>query len=206
MATMPMFPLTQPLLPGALLPLNVFEPRYRAMFQAILADDEHPPEFGVTMIERGFEVGGGEERTDLGTVARILDMDVTPDGRYSVIAVGAERLRVRAWLPDDPYPRADVERWPDEGEAGVDPAEIDSLRERVATINERVRALGEDAPAADTEISDDPHLAVYHLAALAPLGPADRHKLLAAPGLSERVAVLSSALDDVAAVIEFRLA
>lgn len=205
MATMPMFPLTQPLLPGAVLPLHVFEPRYRAMFQAILADDERPPEFGVTMIERGFEVGGGEDRTGLGTVARVIDMNVTPDGRYAVVAVGTERLRVREWLPDDPYPRADVEEWPDEDDE-FDVAQIEMLRGRVGGINDRVRELGEDAPAADTEISDDPRLAVYHLAALSPLGPADRHKVLAAPGLGERIRVLSSALDDAEAVIEFRLA
>mgnify|MGYP000632765622 CR=1 FL=1 len=53
-----MFPLGSPLLPGALLPLHVFEPRYRQMIQDILADDVNPPEFGVAMIERGVARAG----------------------------------------------------------------------------------------------------------------------------------------------------
>jgi Lon protease-like protein len=205
MGVMPMFPLGSPLLPGALLPLHVFEERYRQMIRDILADDVNPPEFGVTMIERGVEVGGGDERSEVGTVARILDMQVTDDGRYALAAVGSERLRVNAWLPDDPYPVADVDRWPDEGGDPPDVGErIAELHDRVRELNDVVRELGELTPPPDTEISAEPHLAVYHLGALAPLGPADRHRMLAAPGLGERIDVLSKALDDAAAVLEFR--
>jgi uncharacterized protein len=83
MAVMPMFPLGTPLLPGAVLPLHVFESRYRQMVRDILADDVDPPEFGVVMIERGSEVGGGDERATIGTIARIVDIQVAPDGRYA---------------------------------------------------------------------------------------------------------------------------
>ena len=106
---MPMFPLGAALLPGAVLPLVVFEPRYRQMVMDLLADDVNDPEFGVVMIERGLEVGGGDARTMVGTVARVIDMSALPDGRYALVAVGVERLRVSAWLPDDPYPLADVD-------------------------------------------------------------------------------------------------
>lgn len=201
---MPMFPLTQPLLPGAVLPLHVFEDRYRTMFKEILADDDRPPEFGVSMIERGFEVGGGEQRTELGCVARILDMEVSPDGRYGVMSVGTERIRIVEWLPDDPYPHAEVEPWPDEDGPEVSNERIEAMRERVGRINDLARQLGEQTPPSDTEISDEPLLAVYHLAALAPIGPADRHRLLAAATLAERADVLDAALDDVEAVLEFR--
>ncbi len=202
---MPMFPLGQPLLPGAVLPLHVFEDRYRQMVKDILADDVNPPEFGVTIIERGWEVGGGDERGAVGTIARILDMEVTPDGRYTVVAVGTERLRVTAWLPDDPYPVADVDRWPDDDDPGlVTGALVDELHERVRELNAVVRELGEMTPPPDTEISDDPALGIYHLGSLAPLGPADRQRMLEAPTLSARVEVLRSALDDAAAVLEFR--
>ncbi len=198
-----MFPLTQPLVPGALLPLRIFEPRYVSMFQAILADDDHPPEFGVTMIERGFEVGGGEQRTDVGCIARILDMSAA-DGQYSVVAVGTERLRVLDWLPDDPYPQADVEPWPDEDGDDLPDGDLDRLRERVVRINELARDVGGAAPPDDTEISDEPGLGLYHLGALSPIGPADRHRLLVATSLRERADALATALDDVEAVLEFR--
>ena len=204
MATMPMFPLTHPLLPGAGLPLHVFEPRYRAMFQDILADDDHPPEFGVTMIARGHEVGGGEERTEIGCVARIIDMNVTPDGRYGVMTVGTEPIRVVEWLPDDPYPRAEVEHLPADDGPPLEPGALEALRRRVDAVNALARELGATTPPDDIEISDEPDLALFHLAALAPIGPADRYRVLAAAGRVERAEVLTTALDDVAAVLEFR--
>jgi Lon protease-like protein len=204
MAVLPMFPLGTPLLPGAVLPLHVFEPRYRQMVRDVLADDVDPPEFGVVMIERGHEVGGGDARSMIGTVARILDIRVTDDGRYAIAAVGAERLRVNAWLPDDPYPIADVDRWPDEDGAEPSAATIADLHLRVRRINQRVREIGEMTPPPDHEISDDPRSALYHLASLAPLGPADRQRILAAAGVVDRVAALVEALDDAEAVLEFR--
>ena len=205
MAVMPMFPLGTPLLPGAVLPLHVFEPRYRQMVRDILADDVDPPEFGVVMIERGREVGGGDERAMIGTTAHIVDIEVTPDGRYALAAVGTDRLRVVAWLPDDPYPLADVDRWPDDDSGAVVTTDtIEALHVRVREINGLVRELGEISPPPDTEISDDPRLALFHLAALSPLGAADRQRILAAPGSAERVVALREALDDAAAVLEFR--
>ena len=203
---MPMFPLGTPLLPGAVLPLQVFEPRYRQMIQDILGDDVHPPEFGVTMIERGHEVGGGDVRATIGTVARIVDIQATADGGYVLAAVGTERFRIVSWLPDDPYPVADIDLWPDDDEADaeVSPEAIEELHRRVRELNATVRELGEMTPPPDAEIGEEPWMAVYHLGSLSPLGAADRHRLLAAPGLTERIRVLSEVLDDAAAVLEFR--
>ena len=205
-----MFPLGTALLPGAVLPLHVCEPRYRQMVHDILADDVDAPEFGVVMIERGREVGGGDTRTRVGTVARVADMRAMPDGRYALVAVGAERLRVNAWLPDDPYPLADIDLWPDDDRGIVDPDDaahaIEQLHQRVRELNEAVHALGEMTPPPDTEIADDPHLALYHLGSLAPLGPADRQRMLDAATLAERLTVFAGALDDAAAVVRFRSA
>lgn len=210
MGVMPMFPLGTVLLPGGVLPLNVFEDRYLQMFREILADDEHPPEFGVALITKGREAGGGDERATVATSARILDMQATPDGRYVLAAVGTERLRVNAWLPDDPYPIADVDIWTDiwtdaDAAAGAEAvrSRVQRAHARVEELNALAAELGEATPP-PTEISDDPLLAVYHLGSLAPLGPSDRYRILAAAGLAERLDVLDAALDDVAAVLEFR--
>lgn len=209
MGVMPMFPLGMTLLPGAVLPLNVFEPRYLQMFREILADDVNDPEFGVALITRGREAGGGDERAMVATVARILDMQATADGRYVLAAVGTDRLRVNAWLPDDPYPVADVDRWPD-ADAEPDPEHEAELRERVAALHDQVRSvneiaasLGDEIPPS-TDISEDPLLAAYHLGSLAPLGPADRFRMLSTPGLSDRLDVLAAVVEDAAAVLEFR--
>ena len=63
-----MFPLGSVLLPSMVLPLHVFEPRYRALVRDVLDGDG---EFGVCLISRGHEVGGDDVRTDVGTVARV---------------------------------------------------------------------------------------------------------------------------------------
>ena len=205
-----MFPRGMVLLPGGVLPLNVFEARYLQMFREILADDEHPPEFGVALITKGREAGGGDERAMVATSARILDMQATPDGRYVLAAVGTDRLRVNAWLPDDPYPVADVDVWidadasPDESPGvGARRERVQRAHRRVLELNELATELGDETPAS-TEISDDPLLAVYHLGSLAPLGPSDRYRMLAAPGLDDRLDVLDQALDDIEAVLKFR--
>jgi hypothetical protein len=122
-------------------------------------------------------------------------------------AVGTDRLRVNAWLPDDPYPIADVDVWTDADEV---PADLDALRARIARLHERVNSvnaiaaeLGDPVPP-PTDISTDPLIATYHLGSLAPIGAADRFRVLAAPGLDERLDVLETAIDDVVAVLEFR--
>lgn len=203
-----MFPLGTVLLPGGRLPLHVFEPRYRQLVVDILAADG-APEFGVVLIERGSEVGGGESRTAVGTVARLLDAHVSADGRYGLMTAGIRRIRVVSWLADDPYPRADVEDWPDV----VDRRDERHLADRLAALSQRldeVWALARRTSdgldeRADQDISDDPILASYHLTALAPIGPADRQRALAAPGPRERLDLLAASLDDVEALLRFRL-
>lgn len=208
MAVLAMFPLGNVLLPGGVLPLHVFEPRYRRLVVDCLSAPDDP-EFGVTLIERGWEVGGGDQRADVGVVARIARVDALEGGRYSVVAIGTKRFRVNAWLPDDPYPLADVDDWPD-----LDPDAPD-LSERVTDGLGRVRALlrlaaqvGElsgDPDDVDLTVSGDALLASYHLAALAPLGPADRYRLLCAASPAERLDLLDEALDDVEAMLRFRM-
>lgn len=217
-----MFPLGSVLLPGGILPLHVFEPRYRDMIRDCLRADGEP-EFGQALISHGWETGGGDDRVMVGTVAQMLQVDAIDENRYALIAVGTRRIRIHAWLPDDPYPLADVEDWPD-----VDP-DAAGLALNVAASHARVRAAralaaqvaalladsdetdlvsvigGEPVDTGDDEVSDDPLLATYHLATLAPIGPADRFRLLAAPGPAARLDVLDVILDDVEAMLKFRL-
>lgn len=208
-----MFPLGSVLLPGEVLPLQVFEPRYRQLVIDLLADDVNAPEFGVTLIERGSEVGGGDQRAGIGTVARVVGVEALEGGRYAVVAVGVRRLRVNAWLPDDPYPLADIDEWPEH------PIDVDALSVQLAAARTRVEAtrrlaleLGElpmpdpDAPdpGALPDLGEDLVLATYHLASLSPLGPADRHRLLAVDGPEQRLDLLDEVLDDVEAVLRFR--
>jgi uncharacterized protein len=206
MAVLAMFPLGTVLLPGGVLPLHIFEPRYRQLVVDCL-DGPEEPEFGVTLIERGSEVGGGDERADVGTVARIARIEALADGRYAIVVVGTRRIRVHAWLPDDPYPLADVDDWPDEDPD--DPALADRIPvglRRVGEVLKLASQLGDVPSGIQLKVSDDPLLASYHLVGLAPLGPADRYRLLCARSPNERLDLLAGALDDVEAMLRFRLA
>lgn len=205
MAVVPMFPLGSVLLPGGVLPLHIFEPRYRQMVADCLEREEH--DFGVVLIERGREVGGGEVRRTVGTLARMVQVAQVPDGRFAVVAVGVRRLQVQAWLPDDPYPLADVEEWP---EADADDPRVDDL---VGELRPRVRhaaalalELGDPVSDPQQELSDDAVLASYELCSIAPLGPVDRYDLLCAPGPRERLELLRERMPDVEALLQFRLA
>ncbi len=198
-----MFPLGSVLLPGEALPLHVFEPRYRRLVQDLLAADG-APEFGVTLIERGSEVGGGDQRSSVGTMARVVDVRALDEGRYRVVAVGVRRIVVGAWLEDDPYPRADVDDWPDPAPATDIDATIAFVRERIRAIHAVAAELGDPVPPTDVSLGDDPILATYHLATLSPLGAADRYRLLAAESPEQRLALLGAALDDVDAMLAFR--
>ena len=211
MAVMPMFPLGSVLLPGTVLPLHVFEPRYLAMMRDCA--EQYDYEFGVALIERGSEVGGGDQRTGIGTVARMVQLGELGDGRLLVVCIGTRRIRVNAWLPDDPYPLADVDEWPDSWDA--DAAEVPSgndFSERIARVTARVRRaaalaveLGDHAGDASSDISDDGLIASYQLAALLPVGAADTYRLLAVAGPAERVTTIEEMLDDVEALLQFRL-
>src|SRR5260370_42655783 len=108
----PMFPLGTVLFPHALLPLHVFEPRYRVMTERVLKAER---EFGVVLIERGSEVGGGDTRFDVGTGAQIVRAQPLGDGGYVLAPAGIRRLRVARRVPGDPYPQAGVGVFPDPG-------------------------------------------------------------------------------------------
>lgn len=202
-----MFPLGTVLLPGGGLPLHVFEERYRRMIKDVLAADG-PAEFGVVLITRGTEVGGGDERADVACVARILDAEVSPDGRYGLLTGGHRRVRVTRWLPDDPYPQAEVEDWPDG--AGADRtgflAEASRVRERIARVRARLGVEAEVPEALGDAALDTagPVMASYRLAVWTPMGAADAQRALSAPGPAARLAVLDAAVDDLTAVADFR--
>lgn len=109
---MAMFPLGTVLFPQQLLPLQVFEPRYRSMVADVLSGARGllPGHFGVTLIERGSEVGGGDVRSPSACLAQIVQTDQLPDGRIAVVAGGVQRIQVVEWLLDDPYPLARCRR------------------------------------------------------------------------------------------------
>ena len=204
-APMAMFPLGSVLLPSMLLPLHVFEERYRRMVDDVLASEE--PEFGVVLIARGSEVGGGDQRVGVGCAAAVLEAQQAPDGRWALMCVGTRRIRVHDWTADDPYPAAVVEDWPDAGPVGTDLdgalVEVEARVRRVAALGSELGSPGLPEP---LELSDDPVERSYQLGVLSPLGPLDRQSVLEAEGPAARLDLLTGLLAEHEDVLRARLA
>lgn len=197
-----MFPLGSVLFPTMVLPLHVFEPRYRALVRDVMEGDG---EFGVCLIERGHEVGGGDVRSAIGTMARLHQASELPDGRWAVVAVGDRRIRVRSWLDDDPYPRADVEDHPDPAPIPEELVIADDVVAALRAALAKATELGEPSRPATVELSDDPTLRSLQASALAPISTFDQQRLLAAEGVGLRLAVLAALLDEANEVLDLRL-
>ena len=198
--TSPMFPLGSVLLPGALLPLRIFEPRYRVLAQDVVGPDGEGS-FGVCLIERGSEVGGGEVRTNVGVRAEVVRADELPDGQWSIIVRGTERIRVDSWLSDDPYPRAMVSAWPDPPASDAERRAVAGTRDLLQAIVDAVERLGQPVDAVRLELDHldpdaEPGIALWQVVSSSPLGPADRQRLLECPDVADRVALASELLDE----------
>ena len=204
-----MFALQSVLLPGMPLPLHVFEPRYLTMLETVIAGDQ---QMGVVLIERGREVGGGDVRCDVATMARVVETRRLADGRLLVMALGDRRVRVRRWLPDDPHPWAKTEDWPDEPEPASTGApeliyELTGLVTEARSLALRLQLgpLAQAEAPGPVDLGRDLALAAYRAAALAPLGPLDRFEVLSTPTAGERLVVAHRLVTDATELLRARI-
>jgi Lon protease-like protein len=177
-----MFPLGSVLFPHMPLRLRVFEERYLVMLAELLRTDT--ARFGVVLIERGREVGGGEQRFDIGTVAEITQLGAQ-EGFVGLVARGGPRFVVQHWLADAPHPWAEIRELP---ELTWDPglADLrDDTEQRVRRTLAMASEFAENVWPADIELADDPVAASWQLAAIAPLGPLDQVELLRTDSLEQ---------------------
>jgi len=198
---LPMFPLGTVLLPGAALSLHVFEDRYRALVGDCLAGDGC---FGVVLIERGSEVGGGDRRVAVGTEAHIELSQRFDDGRWALVARGGRRVEVVQWLAEVPYPSAEVRSWPD-GPTDVGPSALASVEKAVRRVRTLASELGRAPALDDRELEPPPTGArndepptvarLWRLCEAAPFTAVDRQRLIAAPDPPTRAALLGELAD-----------
>ena len=193
-----LFPLNSVLLPGAPLPLRVFEPRYRDMMRDLLGDDipgppggrpvaagAELPGFGVARIREGLEVGGRADTHAVGTFAAVEWVRGQPDGTMELLTRGTRRFRIDERPSDDPYPRAAV-TFLDEP-TGSDPEEALAFARRAfSRYAAAVSRLLHTEPEA-AELPDDPVAASYALAAALTIEPNLVQALLEIGDATERL-------------------
>jgi Lon protease-like protein len=184
MTVMPMFPLSTVLMPAMPLSLRIFEERYLKLLGDLMLGEN--PEFGVVLIERGPEVGGGEKRLGIGTLASVADIG-TLDQFYGLESIGTQRFRVNAWLPDDPYPLADIDIIPDLiWDDSLMPARV-HLETKVRNLLAFASEFGDLQFGPDTALSDNPMDACWQLAGVLPVGGLDQVELLQSQSADELI-------------------
>ena len=200
--TIPMFPLSLVLFPEQILPLHIFEDRYRTMVEEIIDDDR---EFGVVLIERGSEVGGGDTRKSIGTLAEIIDSEKSNDGRWLLIAKGTKRIKTSRWLEDSPYPRAEVSFLDEEEFISCDAQEWLKIVTHMRRVLAILAELGDDVAPISINISEDPLLGSFQISSILPITPFDSQKLLEAASVDERCALLKRFLVNIEETANSRL-
>jgi uncharacterized protein len=170
----PIFPLGSVLLPSMPTALSIFEDRYVVMMARVL---QKRGEFGIVLIERGSEVGGGDLRFRTGTMAQITKYTFE-DGILHLTAVGSKRFEVDHWLLEDPHPQARIRLLPDLDWSD----DLRPLRDEAEALVRQTLAAATKYGAphwpADLALSDDPTQAVWQLAGISPIGPLDQLRLL----------------------------
>jgi Lon protease-like protein len=171
-------------MPAMPLSLRIFEERYLKLTGDLILEEN--PEFGVVLIARGPEVGGGEKRLEIGSVASVTDIG-TLDQFYGIESVGGQRFRVNAWLPDDPYPMADIDFLPDLIWNDSLTLARENLELKVRNLLALASEFGDLQYGPDTELSEDPMDSCWQLAGILPVGPLDQVNLLKSQSAEELI-------------------
>lgn len=202
MRDLPMFPLSAPLLPGMVLPLRLFEPRYLQLYADVI---DSTREFGVILIERGTETGDRSKTFDIGCTADIVGSGMNHDGTIGVMTIGRQRIEIDEWLVPNPYPRArivDLED-PPLSERGL--RWLGEASERLPELLETAARLN---PQIETDIpllTDDPVLALYEVAQLAGLQALDLQMVLETREIDSRARLVKEKLDETIELIRLQI-
>ncbi|PRH77640.1 ATP-dependent protease [Streptomyces solincola] len=210
-ARLPLFPLNAVLFPGLVLPLNVFEERYRAMMRELLKTDEaEPRRFAVVAIRDGREVaptapgmpdpttppekgpaaGFGPDPIQafhrVGCVADAATIREQPDGTFEVLATGTTRVKLLSVDSSGPYLTAELEELEEEPGDGAEPLAEGVLR-AFRSYQQRLAGARERTVSSSQELPDEPSVVSYLVAAAAVLDTSAKQRLLQAPDTATRL-------------------
>jgi uncharacterized protein len=188
---LPLFPLGTVLFPGMLLPLHIFEDRYKELMRDLL-DSPEPRQFGVIAIKKGRETGveGVSSLFEVGCTSTVREAEQNDQGGYEVVTVGTQRFRLEAIDESRSYLQGDVELLPEDAEDSGDSAAAGRAAHLVAQAFQgyldvlTARGLAQvNVP----ELPQGPALLSYLVAASMILDLPDRQALLAEPDSLSRL-------------------
>ena len=186
---LPLFPLGSVLYPGLVLPLHIFEDRYRQLV-ADLLDGPEPRQFGVIAIRQGRETGvdGVSELYETGCTAVLRQAEKHPDGRFELVTVGTDRFRLLQLADPAPYLTGEVEVLPDAaGDAAEAAAAVPSVQQQFRSYLKLLSELG-SAQITVSDLPDEPVLLSYLVAATIVADLPAKQRLLEEPDALSRLA------------------
>lgn len=192
--TLPMFPLGTILFPGVVVPLRVFEDRYRALIHHLIREpDPSHRLFGSVGIREGYEVGdhGAQSLFRVGCRLQLTDVEAHDDGSFDVIAVGRDRIRLDRLDTSGPFPAGQVESLP-AAEEQVPPEIVERARALFTAYRAAVAPYRGDPHPGD--LPRDPTYLSWTLAAVAPLAMPDRQSLLESDDTALRLTMIGDLL------------
>lgn len=193
MQRLPLFPLGTVLVPGLVLPLHVFEPRYRQLVQDLLARPDDEQVFGVIAIRQGHEVGAASVRAlyRVGCTAVVRDVSAHDDGRFDLVTSGGVRFRLERLdeSAGTPYLTGMVSPLPDTDGDDVD------VQELARTVGLRFAAYRERLGASQTGLPSSPRVLSYLVTAGMVLDLGERQSLLEQPDTARRLVAEKHLLD-----------
>jgi Lon protease-like protein len=186
--SLPLFPLGTVLYPGLVLPLHIFEERYRELVRDLL-DGPEPQQFGVIAIREGRETGiaGVRALHEIGCTAILRQVDEQEDGRYNLVTVGADRFRLLRLDDSRPYLQAEVDLLPDDtGDEAAAGLAVTAVQEAFLAYLEVLAERGATRVNVP-ELPDEPVLLSYVVAASVVVDLPDKQALLAEPDALRRL-------------------
>jgi uncharacterized protein len=193
-ATLPMFPLGTVLFPGVVVPLRVFEDRYRALIHHLIREPDPAHRlFGSVGIREGYEVGdhGAQSLFRVGTRLQLTDVEAHEDGTFDIVAVGRDRIRLDRLDTTGPFPAGHVETVPSI-DATVDPDIVAATLALFTAYRAAVTPFRGDPHPGD--LPRDPTYLSWTLAAVAPFAMPDRQSLLESDDTEERLVLVADLL------------
>ncbi|MET7622572.1 LON peptidase substrate-binding domain-containing protein [Streptomyces sp. NPDC005408] len=210
-ARLSLFPLNSVLFPGLVLPLNVFEERYRAMMRELLkTDDSEPRRFAVVAIrdgrevaptspgmpdptalpERGPAAGFGDDPIQafhrVGCIADAATIRERDDGSFEVLATGTTRVKLISVDASGPYLTAELEEIPEESGDGAG-ALAEGVLRAFRSYQKRLAGARERSLSTGADLPDEPSVVSYLVAAAAVLDTPAKQRLLQAPDTATRL-------------------
>jgi Lon protease-like protein len=186
METLALFPLNTVLFPGQLLPLHIFEPRYKQMIGECI---QHGRPFGVVLIRSGEEVGDQAEPNEVGTTAHIVQVEHAADERMNILCVGNARFRIAETFHDKPYLYGKIELWPWEPFAAGS-ADVERVQRQ---LDRYVQILAEMTDSKlEVELPSEPAALANVAASVLQIDSAEKQRLLTTFSIGQLLTDLSA--------------